>query len=220
MLPRVLPWVRIAFALLVVAAVLTQIANLVRAEVFDPTRFFLFFTVLSNLVAAGVFLEGGRRRLTSAPPVPDLWRGAAVVFMTVTFVVFAVLLRGLQEQLQTNIVWVDTVLHRVMPVAVMVDWLVAPPRRRLTLRTVLLPWLLPPLLWAVFTLVRGALDGWYPYPFLDPANGGYGAVAAYVVGIVALFLGVAAVVTVAGNALRERRGDPDPEPLERSGVAP
>ena len=31
------------------------------------------------------------------------------------------------------------------------------------------------------TVVRGALTGWYPYPFIDPANGGYASVAAYVV---------------------------------------
>ena len=37
-------------------------------------------------------------------------------------------------------------------------------------------------------MVRGALAGWYPYPFLDPANGGYGTVALYVVAILAFGL--------------------------------
>lgn len=204
---RLLALVRIGFALLVVAALVTQISNLVDAGVFDPTRFFLFFTVLSNLFAAAVFTEGGRRQLTGAPPVPDLWRGAAVVFMTVTFIVFAVLLRGLQEELQTNIVWVDTVLHRVMPVAVMADWLIQPPHRRLTFRGAIWAWLVPPLAWTAFTLVRGALDGWYPYPFLNPANGGYGTVALYAVAILALFLAVTWTVATVGSALRERRRD-------------
>jgi hypothetical protein len=205
---RFLALVRIGFGVLVIAAIVTQIGNLVESGVFDPTRFFLFFTVLSNLFATGVFLEGARRQLSGAAPVPDLWRGAAVVFMTVTFIVFAVLLRGLQEELQTNIVWVDTVLHRVMPVAVMADWLIEPPHRRLTFRTVAWPWLVPPLAWTAFTMLRGALDGWYPYPFLDPANGGYGTVALYAVAILVLFLGVAWVVASAGSALRERRRDP------------
>jgi hypothetical protein len=156
---RLLAWIRIGFAALVVAALVAQISNLVGNDIFNPTRFFLFFTVLSNMFAAGVFLEGGRRQLTGAPPVPDLWRGASVVFMSVTFVVFALLLRDLQEQLQTNVVWVDTVLHRLMPVAVMADWLIEPPHGRLTLRRALLPWLAPPLVWTGFTLVRGAIDG-------------------------------------------------------------
>lgn len=205
---RSLAWVRVAFALLVVAALVTQISNLLDTGVFNPTRFFLFFTVLSNLLAAAVFLEGGRRQLSGQPPVPDLWRGAAVVFMTVTFIVFAVLLRDLQEQLQTNVVWVDSVLHRIMPVAVMADWLIEPPHGPIGFRRALVPWLVPPVAWTAFTLVRGAVDGWYPYPFLDPANGGYGTVALYAVGILVLFLGVVWLVATVGSALRQRRREP------------
>ena len=205
MTDRLLGTIRIGFGLLVLAAIGYQAWTLVEAGVFDPTRFFLFFTILSNIFAAGVFLEGGRRQLTGATPLPDLWRGAAVVYMTVTFVVFAVLLRGLQEELQTNIVWVDSVLHRVMPVAVMADWLIEPPHRPLTFRRALGPWLAPPLAWTGFTLIRGAIDGWYPYPFLDPANGGYGAVALYGVGILVLFVVVVWLTVTVGTALRERR---------------
>jgi hypothetical protein len=202
---RLLAWVRIGFGLLVLAAIGYQAWSLIEAGVFDPTRFFLFFTILSNLLAAGVFLEGGRRQMTGASPVPDVWRGLAVVVMTVTFIVFAVLLRGLQEELQTNIVWVDSVLHRVMPVAVMADWLIEPPHVPLTFRRALVPWLGPPLVWTAFTMVRGAIDGWYPYPFLDPANGGYGFVALYAVAILVLLLGVIWLVATVGTALRERR---------------
>ena len=202
---RLLAFVRIAFGLLTIAAIVTQVANLLDEGVFNPTRFFLFFTVLSNLFATAVFLEGGRRQLVGTRPLPDLWRGAAVVYMTVTFIVFAVLLRGLQEELQTNIVWVDTVLHRVMPVAIMADWLIEPPHRALPFRRAVVPWLVPPVLWTALTLIRGAMDGWYPYPFLDPANGGYGTVALYALGIFVLFLAVAWVTATAGTALRERR---------------
>jgi hypothetical protein len=204
---RLLAWVRIAFALLVVAAIVFQVSNLIDSGVFNPTRFFLFFTVLSNLLAAGVFLEGGRRQLTGAAPVPDLWRGLAVVVMTVTFIVFAVLLSDLQEQLQTNVVWVDTVLHRLMPVAVMADWLIEPPHGPLTFRRALVPWLAPPLTWTAFTLVRGAIDGWYPYPFLDPKNGGYGTVALYSIAILVLLVAVIWLAATVGPALRSRRKD-------------
>ena len=167
---RWLAWVRIGFALLTLGAIVFQASNLIGEGIFNPTRFFLFFTILSNLFAAGVFLEGGRRQLAGAPPVPDLWRGLAVVAMTVTFIVFAVLLSDLQEQLQTNVVWVDTVLHRVMPVAVMADWLIEPPHGPLTFRSALVPWLVPPVVWTVFTLVRGAIDGWYPVSVPRPGQ--------------------------------------------------
>lgn len=204
---RFLAWVRIGFGVLTIAAIVTQILNLVDAGVFNPTRFFLFFTVLSNLLATAVFLEGGRRQLTGAAPVPDLWRGLAVVVMTVTFIVFSVLLSDLQEQLQTNVVWVDTVLHRVMPVAVMADWLIEPPHRPLTFRRALVPWLAPPLAWTAFTLLRGAVDGWYPYPFLNPSNGGYTTVALYCAAILVLLVLVVWLVATIGPALRSRRTD-------------
>jgi hypothetical protein len=200
-----LAWVRIGFGILVLAAVAFMIWTLIGEGVFNPLNFFTFFTILSNLLAAGVFLEGGRRQLAGAPPVPDLWRGAAVVFMTVTYLVFAVLLRDAQEQLQTHVAWVDSVLHRVMPIAVMGDWLIEPPHAPITFRRAVAPWLAFPLVWTTFTLIRGAIDGRYPYPFLDPANGGYGVVALYCVAIFALFLAVIWLVAWAGTALRARR---------------
>lgn len=47
-----------------------------------------------------------------------------------------------------------------------------------------------PLLYLIYLLVRGAVVGWYPYPFLNPvAVGGYGVVSAYVIGIVCVFFG-------------------------------
>ena len=203
-----LAWVRIGFGLLTLAAIAFMIWVLIGEGVFNPLNFFTFFTILSNLFAAAVFLEGGRRQLVGSAPVPDLWRGAAVVFMTVTYIVFAVLLRDAQEQLQTHVAWVDSVLHRVMPIAVMADWLIEPPHGPITFRRAVVPWLAFPLAWTAFTLIRGAIDGRYPYPFLDPANGGWGVVALYCVAIFALFVAVIWVVARAGTALRGRRRDP------------
>ena len=49
------------------------------------------------------------------------------------------------------------------------------------------------------TLVRGALDGWYPYPFLDPANGGYGQVRVTAVAVTVGFLVVSGITLALGN---------------------
>lgn len=90
----------------------------------------------------------------------------------------------------------------------MADWLIAPARGPLTFRRALGPWLAAPLVWTTFTLIRGAVDGWYPYPFLNPANGGYGTVAIYAAGILVLFLAVVWLVASVGTALRARLRDP------------
>jgi FAR-17a/AIG1-like protein len=109
----------------------------------------------------------------------------AVVYMTVVGVVFSVLLRDVD--LGSLRPWINVVLHYVMPVVVVADWLLRPGTARGSGRD----WLLVPagpLVYVVYVLVRGAIVGWYPYPFLDPRRGGYGRVAVHVVAIVTLFL--------------------------------
>lgn len=201
---RLLALTRIAFGLLILAALIWMIKVLIDEDTFNALNFFTFFTILSNLLAMGVLLEGGRRMLTGAPPVPDMIRGAAVVYMTVTYLVFAVLLRDLQEELQTHVAWVDAVFHRLAPVVLMVGWVVDPPRKPISFRRSLW-WLTFPLAWVAFTMIRGAIDGRYPYPFLDPANGGYGTVLVYILAITVLFVLVCWVVAAAGSAMRARR---------------
>ena len=98
----------------------------------------------------------------------------------------------------------NAVLHEIIPIVVVLDWLIDPPAVRLTTRGALL-WLLFPVAWIVYVLVRGALVGKYPYPFLDPANGGYASVAAYCVGILVLMVLVCAITAWVGNALGGRR---------------
>jgi hypothetical protein len=100
--------------------------------------------------------------------------------------------------------WVDTVVHRIMPIAVIADWLIDSPGLRIPFRTSLV-WLTYPLLYAAYTLIRGAIVGWYPYPFLDPANGGYGSVAVYIVGILAFGILLCAAIAWVGNAVGGRR---------------
>ena len=72
--------------------------------------------------------------------------------------------------------WVSTVLHYVIPVAVLADWLVAPPPRAVRAREALV-WVLFPALYVPYSLIRGAVVGWYPYPFLNADVQGYGNVA-------------------------------------------
>jgi len=192
----ILTLVRAGSIVLVVAAIAAQAIVLADAGAFDPTRFFAFFTILSNLIGVAAFawlvVRGDRPRSRGL----ELLRGAAVVYLTVTFFVVIFLLSGIDVQLQLG--WVDVVLHKVFPIIVVADWILDPPMTRLSVRDGLL-WLAFPLAWTGVTLVRGALDGWYPYPFLDPANGGYGQVAITAVAITAGFLVVSGITLALGN---------------------
>jgi hypothetical protein len=188
--------VRAGSAVLVVAAMVVQAAVLAQADRFDPTRFFAFFTIQSNLigVAAFAWLVANRDRPRSR--ALELLRGAAAVYLTVTFVVVILLLSDVDVQLQVN--WAEFTLHKLFPVIVVLDWLVDPPRVRLGLRDALL-WLVYPIAWTALTMVRGAIDGWYPYPFLDPANGGYATVSVMILSITGGFLVLSGAVVALGN---------------------
>jgi hypothetical protein len=176
--------VRLAIATIATVAMAYQFATSAESS-FQKANFFSFFTIQSNILGVAalfalVLVPRARRNALF-----DGARSAAVLYMAITGVVFALLLAGMQEELQTTVAWVDFVVHKLMPVVLVADWLIDPPRRRLPWWTVL-AWLSYPLAWFAYTLVRGEIVDWYPYPFVDVSELGYGEV-----------LGRAAVLTVA-----------------------
>lgn len=85
----------------------------------------------------------------------------------------------------------DKLLHIVVPLLVVVGWLAFGPRDRITPAD-LGRFLVVPLVWLVYTLVRGAIVDWYPYPFVDVGQHGYPYVALASVAVGALLTGLAA----------------------------
>jgi hypothetical protein len=160
---------RLLAALAVLVAISYQVGKGLEHGGFSLTDYFSYFTELSNLFAAAIFLYGAVRPVGQRSPTVELLRGAAVVYMLTTGIVYAVLLSG-QDMTYP---WVNTIVHRIMPVAVALDWLIDPPRVRLELRQTIL-WMSFPLVYVAYTLTRGAIVNWYPYFFVNPnRHGGY-----------------------------------------------
>ena len=188
---------RLLFAALSLAGVITQLIIAINID-FSIVSFFSYFTNLANLIASIVFIVSAAR-LARGRPSTDLdvaIRGASVVYMAFVGIVFNTLLRG--ADLGDLKPWVNTVHHLVMPVAVVLDWLLWPPRSRISIRTTLL-WMIFPAVYVIYSLVRGAATGFYAYPFFNPGvNGGYGGVAAYCIVMLVAFVGLAFLVRIAG----------------------
>ncbi len=188
--PRV---AKVALALLGFSALVTEVATLVERGQLEVGNFLSYFTVEGNAFAVVVLLwsalagDLGSRRL-------DLLRGASTLYMATTIVVFTVLLSGLDPARLTAVPWDNTVLHYLMPIGVTLDWLLDRPSRRIGFR-VALPWLGVPLVYVAYSLVRGPLVDWYPYPFLDPSTGGYARVAIVSVVIAVVVAGFTWLVT-------------------------
>jgi hypothetical protein len=205
MVLRVMAVLRIAFAALAGYTLVFAAQRAVTApNGIGIVDFFSYFTILSNIAATVVLAVGGVALLFGLRGVPDAVRGAVVAYMAVTGLVYAVVLQAAQEgQL---VPWIDDVVHRLLPAFVLVDWLVVPPRRRVTYAAVPY-WLVFPGAFVAYSLTRGAIVHWYPYPFLDPRVDGYLHVAAESF-IVALAIAVICLAVVWLGALA-RRAAPD-----------
>jgi hypothetical protein len=174
---------RIGFGAMALVAVGVQLVTTIQ-DGNSAVNFFSFFTIESNLLAAAVLLvvgfgalAGVRARRTFA-----FIRGAATLYMVITGIVFALLLAGLEQRLQVTVPWINIVLHYIMPVVMLVDWLLFPPKFRFSFVQTL-GWLIFPLLYLVYTLIRGSLVNWYPYPFLDASQIGWMSVSVMSVAI-------------------------------------
>ena len=194
---------RLFFALLTLTAIGTQLVVHVHLG-FSLVNFFSYFTNLSNLFAAVVLLGGALSLLRHREPTQawEIIRGTSVVCMALVGVVFGLLLSN--EDLGSLLPWVNIVLHYLMPVVMVLDWLVQPPQTKLVPKQIGF-WLIFPLLYVLYSLIRGSRIGWYAYPFFDPTKvGGYGGVALYCVGILLAFLILSWLLIAVGNRFQHK----------------
>ena len=182
--------VRIAVVVLVIAAEISIIVEV--GPAFEPVNHYSYFTVLSNIFGAVVLA------VALARPVPDVLRGAAVTYLGLTGIVYNTMLRGIDVQTPG---FANEVLHVIVPILMVADWILAPPTVRITGRHILI-WMAAPIAYLVYTLIRGPFVDWYPYPFLDPRPNGYLAVVIGSVLVALVFALAAFVVAWTGNRLR------------------
>ncbi len=164
-------------------------------------RYVSYFTTQSNvavLLASVAVLRGA--------DLQTRWhralRLASLIGITVTGIVYVTILAGASTHTGLSAV-ANALLHYACPPLAVVIWLVAGPWPRLTLADLrrMLIW---PVLWIAYTLIRGAITGWYPYGFIDVGLHGYGGVAVSVAGILVF------AVLLASRTARSTGGAPGP----------
>jgi hypothetical protein len=130
---------------------------------------------------------------------------AITIYMVVVGLIYNIILRSLWRP--GGLQWVvDELLHSVLPVGCIFYWvLYAAPKRRLLWKTV--PSLtVYPLVYCIYTMIRGEMTGWYPYPFLDAGVLGYPRVLIYIGGMMVVFIGVAALFVVIAKRIYQNGG--------------
>jgi hypothetical protein len=158
-----------------------------------------YFTTWSNVVVAVVatVLALDARRDTSALRVLRL---DSLMMITITGLVYAVVLAPEAHNRGWELVS-NFFVHQLTPVLTLVVWLVVGPRGWIRWATIPAALLLP-IAWLAWTLLRGAVIGAYPYPFLDVVDLGYrqvlvnvAAITAFGVVIGALLMGIDALLS-------------------------
>lgn len=150
--------------------------------------FFSYFTILTNTLVATVLTcavterESAARRWFLQP-----WVSSGIaVSIAVVGLAYSILLRHLWHPEGWQFV-ADELLHDVTPLLFLGYWWWCVPKG--TLRLWHLPlWLIYPLVYFIYALLRGHLLGAYAYPFIDVAVLGYPQVLANAGGILVGFV--------------------------------
>jgi hypothetical protein len=194
-LRRMVGVLRILLAVLVLAAIVTQITDQILNDAFDPAAYFGFFTIQSSLMNVVVLFVGGvlALRVAAEPELLARVRMSTLAYAVITGVVYNLLLRNQPaDGTFVGLDWPNEVLHVWAPALILLDWLLAPGRPALAWKRIWFA-LIYPLAWLAYALLRGTFTGWWTYPFLNPGEpGGWPSVLLYVVVIAAVIIAIAA----------------------------
>jgi hypothetical protein len=157
-------------------------------------RFFSFFTVLTNtlvvvaLTCALTARQSAGHRFFRNPAVC----GGIATSIVVVGIAYNVLLRHLWHPQGWQ--WIaDELLHDVMPLAFLLYWWLYVPKGMLRLSHVWL-WMLYPVVYFGYILLRGNVIGDYMYPFIDIGTIGYSRAFINALGVLLGFVVIALVL--------------------------
>jgi len=164
---------------------------------FSMSNFFAYFTVQSAIAAVLVLLTAAviALRRPEDPAWLDMARAMITTYVLVSGVVYAlIVVQASSAHYAIGVPWSSQLLHFWIPSLALLDWIVDPFKARVPWRY--LGWVIVfPIIWLVFTLVRGPIVGWYPYFFLDSRQvSGPAETIFYCAIIVGIITGIAALL--------------------------
>ena len=163
-------------------------------------RFFSFFTILTNILVGLCFtLQALGKKGLSAPGTLT----AVTVYITIVGAVYQVLLRHIWQPTGLQKL-VDELLHSVNPLLVIIYWFLYEHMRGLRYRQVK-RWLLYPLVYLIFILIRGFFSRFYPYPFINANELGYTKTLINAFFLLLFFTGVSLLFLFIGKQMGNKK---------------
>jgi len=191
---------RLVLGISLLGSVTWQVTNRIAAGLFRPAEYFTFFSITTSILAGVIALYGAYVLFTNKPETERLMslRLIATVSLVIVGVVYHALLTdsavdvrdiGYQWPVIPNLV-----IHTWAPIAIVFDYL-------LSVRGPVQKWrksiwvIVYPLGWLGFSILRGLIDGWWPYWFINPNSEiGVTGVIGYVLAISAAFISLGFIV--------------------------
>ena len=167
------------------------------------TRYFSYFTILTNLLVV-ICCTSLLFNKDSVKPFFSRQKtlAAITVYIVIVGIIYNVILRFLWEPQGLQKV-VDELLHSVIPGLFLIYWLIFILKDQLQWKDVW-PWLIYPLVYITFILIRGSVSGYYPYPFIDMDKLGVQKTLINAFGIAMLFLVVSLIFVGIGKLIKRR----------------
>jgi hypothetical protein len=165
-----------------------------------------YFTILTNVLAALALTaaaSGPRGAVNRFFTRPDVHSAIAMSIFIVA-AIYNLMLRQLWQPHGWQIV-ADNVLHVVMPALFLLYWWLAVPKATLRWPQAMV-WQLYPAAYFTYALIRGAVNHWYPYPFLDVGTLGYLRVLINACMVLLVFVVVAVLLVALGRWQVRRSG--------------
>lgn len=169
-------------------------------------RFFSFFTILTNTLVAGyfIYISDKTLRQKNLQPYNLSTLTAITVYIAIVGLVYQLLLRHTWQPTGLQKI-VDEMLHSLNPVLVIIYWLLNRKAGILKYNQIGF-WLIYPLVYLAYVLLRGHISGFYPYPFLDVTNIGMQGVIVNSIGMTVLFI-LTSLLFVWGSRLNIKKTD-------------
>jgi hypothetical protein len=128
-------------------------------------RYFSYFTILSNILVAisctMLFIGNGTGRFFHRQSVV----AAITIYIVIVGAVYNLVLRSVWDPKGLQKV-VDELFHTVNPILYLLMWIFLAGKDQLAWKMVF-PWLIYPIVYCIFILIRGQASGFYPYPFIN-----------------------------------------------------
>lgn len=168
-------------------------------------NYFSYFTVLSNLLVAvsltfSTFLPKTRMGVFFSSLSVQT---AIALYIFIVGLVYNVILRGILVLTGPELI-ADNLLHVLNPILYVLYWLVYAEKEKLNWKNGLY-WTIFPFLYLIYSLIRGMITNWYPYPFLNVAKIGYEKVLINVCAMIILFFITGLVLIVLNNKLKANK---------------